>query len=212
MSDFYQISKNLTSELGSLIGIRPYCGIINAAGKICHLDSDLEEYRELITSFMTTTFPVLKVGDHSVPISGTNMIFFKVSRKAMIILLIKKGALGQLLTFKSIMNKFVSDIDSIIGDIKITYTREITVKEQLTVEFKKEEKEDKKGKIKYLPVLVKDLGKTKIPLDHARILSLCDGVNDINRIMKETKETRLKVDQIIRQYQKKGFIKLKRII
>ncbi|MHA1376896.1 MAG: hypothetical protein ACTSRG_00815 [Candidatus Helarchaeota archaeon] len=215
MSEFYQLSKQLTAELGSLIGVRPYCAIINAAGETCHIDADLEEYSELINNFMMTTFPVLKAGEHSVPISGINMIFFKISAKAMVVLLIKKGALGQLLTFKSLMSKYSSRIDSSIGDIKVTITREIEkvkIKEKVTLEISSETKEEKRAKIKYLPVLIKDLGKTKIPINHARILSLCDGKNDISKIMKQTKETRLFIDQIIRQYQKKGYIKLKRVI
>lgn len=116
------------------------------------------------------------------------------------------------------MSKYAPIIDSNIGDIKITITREIekiTVKEKVTVEIspEKEAKGTKEqGIIKYLPVLVKDLGGTKIPIDHTRILTWCDGKHDINGIIKETQANRLLVDQIIREYQKKGFIKLKRII
>lgn len=215
MSEFYDISREIATELGALLTVRPYCAIINSSGEICHMDSELEEYSNLIKDFMDISFPMLKVGDHSVPLSGTNMIFFKVSEKAMIILFTKKGALGQLLAFKPIMHKYTPRIDSTIGDIKITIDREIekvTVKEKVTVEESGKKEEVKRRKSKFLPLLVKDLGDTKIPIEHAAILSLCDGKNDVERIVKESTKDRLYINRIIRQYQKQGYIKLKKAL
>ena len=208
MSEFYDISREIASELGALLTVRPYCAIVNANGEICYIDSELEEYSDLIKDFLATTYPMLKVGDHSVPLSGINMIFFKISEKAMVILHTKKGALGQLLAFKPIMHKYIPRIDSNIGDIKKPIEEEIEkapVKEQVKVEVQKR-------KSKFVPLLVKDLGDTKIPIEHATILNLCNGENDVEYIMKESNKTRLYINQIIRQYQKQGFIKLKKAV
>ncbi len=206
MSEFYKISREIASELGALLTVRPYCAIVNANGEICYIDSELGEYTDLIKDFLATTYPMLKVGDHSVPLSGINMIFFKISEKAMVILHTKKGALGQLLAFKPIMHKYIPKIDSSIGDIKKPIEEEIEkapVKEQVEV---------KKKKSKFVPLLVKDLGEIKIPIEHATVLNLCNGENDVEYIMKESNKTRLYVNQIIRQYQKQGYIKLKKAL
>ena len=213
MSEFYDISREIASELGVLLTVRPYCGIINALGEICYMDSDLEEYKPLIKNFMETIFPMVKVGDHSVPLSGTNMIFFKVSKKAMIILLTKKGALGQLLTFKNLMQKYTPRIDSLIGDIEITDERgikESTIEEKGKEEIPEKKEVDEKAKSQLLPLLIKSLKDIKIPIEHATILSLCDGENDVDDIIKETKKDRLFINSVIREYQKKGYIKLKK--
>ena len=126
----------------------------------------------------------------------------------MVILLTKKGALGQLLAFKPIMHRYTPRIDSFISDKKITIEKEIEkapIEEKVTVEVKKR-------KSKFVPLLVKDLGDTKIPIEHASILSLCDGKNDVKRIVKESAKDRLYVNRIIHQYQKQGYIKLKKAL
>ncbi|MHA1230837.1 MAG: hypothetical protein ACTSRP_11935 [Candidatus Helarchaeota archaeon] len=112
--ELFQIVKKLTSKLGSSLGVRPYIAIADSNGRIIYIDEELKKFSNLITTFTKYNFNFLKVGDHSIPLSGSNMIFVKSSPVAMVILYTKKGLIGQLLGFKKYINEFFEPIDEIL--------------------------------------------------------------------------------------------------
>ncbi|MHA1649514.1 MAG: hypothetical protein ACTSYB_04895 [Candidatus Helarchaeota archaeon] len=112
------VVKEIISKMGSILGVRVYIGIVDGLGNIIHMDRELEQFKEFIINFIRTNFKYLKVGDHSLPISGKNIMFFRLS-KAIIILYSAKGRVGQLLSFKSLLPKYESRIDEIVGDISV---------------------------------------------------------------------------------------------
>ena len=70
----------------------------------------------------------------------------------------------------------------------------------------------KKG-VKMVPILKKKLSsKEKFSVEGARILGLCDGRHSVDDICEETKYSRLKVNDVIREHQKKDRIEVKRIL
>ncbi|MHA1383711.1 MAG: hypothetical protein ACTSR3_08155 [Candidatus Helarchaeota archaeon] len=105
---------------------------------------------------------------------------------------------------KSMENKVITDIKiknkkrAISGSKKIQPLRIKTTTSELC---------------KRLPYLQKHPGKKfKFPTPDSYIIPLCDGTRSIEEIAKITKINLLKVNEIIRKYQKKKLIKIKRVI
>ncbi|MBD3228231.1 MAG: hypothetical protein GF329_08575 [Candidatus Lokiarchaeota archaeon] len=211
---FYQINKEITSKLGRAMFSRPYLAIIDASGKIRYIDEALNEYRAYIIEFTRKNFTLLEKGDHSIPLGGVNLAFFKPANNFLIIIHSKKGPIGQLLSFKKMMPEFADEIKSLIGDVKPIKPKIIESKKK---EKKKEEKKEKKvkkvkaPKAQRLPFLVKKL-KGKFKIDTSRILELCDGKHSITDIVRETSFPKLKVEMTLKKYKKKGWVKYKRVI
>ncbi|MFX1450712.1 MAG: hypothetical protein ACFFCM_07720 [Promethearchaeota archaeon] len=62
------------------------------------------------------------------------------------------------------------------------------------------------------PSLVKKLGSQKLPLEDLKVLRLCNGTNNIQEITNKSNLALVKVNEIIRKYQKKKMITIKRVI
>ncbi len=209
-NQFYQIASAINSELGPILSTRPYVAIVDFRGEIRYSEKALDEYSEFISNFTKTNFRLLNIGEHSMPISGTNLAFFKVSNKALIVIYTKKGLIGQLLVFKSLMEKYKTQIEALIPEeptpeeiAQPTLTIEETV--SVSEETRKEEKE----KPKIIPILLKKIGKkAKFPLNEVIILNYCNGENTIEQIMEEGNLDRKAVWEILDKYKKKGWIKI----
>jgi len=66
---------------------------------------------------------------------------------------------------------------------------------------------------KKIPYIIKKHGKNvKVKPPESLVIILCDGKNTIEDIAKKTKLTQLKVNEILRKFQKKNIIKIKRVI
>ncbi|MHA1143322.1 MAG: hypothetical protein ACTSRW_01155 [Candidatus Helarchaeota archaeon] len=203
----YEISKKIVADLRPSLLSRPYIGIYNALGEQIYQDSDLDEYSEFITNFIKSNFGHLNIQDHSMPIGGKTMAFFKTSEKSMVIIYCKKGALGQLLSFKSAIPKYGALIDELIGDLPVPVPSQSSL-----VETQKKPSAGKSG-LEIVPTLTKRLtGKEKFPIRESQILQFCDGNHSVDEIVDETNQTRIFVNQVIRKYQKKGWVKLVRKI
>ncbi len=214
---FYEVVKDISSLFGTMLGARPYISIIDGAGIIHYIDFPLEEYQEFITSFITSNFHLLGTGDHSLPLGGINLAFFKISKKVMIVLYTKKGRTGQLLAFKSQMDKWTSKIDELVGEVEILappiQVPTGTVEDEPEIMNQEAAKQVKSHGLRTIPSLIRDLtGKEKFPLDVATIFQYCDGEHSIEEICQLTDYPRLKVDNIIRKYQKKKWIDVKRVL
>jgi hypothetical protein len=202
---FYQIASQISAELGPALSTRPYVSIVDFSGNIKYMELELESYEEFIVNFAKTNFPLLQIGDHSMPISGTNLAFFKASRKALIVIYTKKGLIGQLLVFKTRMNKFAKLIDSLIPE-------EPTMQETIPFSTTSEpevvaEAEPKEDRPKIIPRLLKKIGKkAKFPLNEVVILNYCDGKNTLEDIMREGNLKRAAIWEILDKYKKKGWI------
>jgi hypothetical protein len=112
------IAKEIVSKMGNLLGIRIHIGMVDRAGNLLFLDREMEPFKQFITSFVSNNFKYLKVGDHSLPISGKNIMFFRISDKVAIVLYSAKGRIGQFLSFKSLMPKYKQKIDVLVEGIE----------------------------------------------------------------------------------------------
>lgn len=216
---FFEIAKDISTTFGTLLGVRPYIGIIDAMGTVHYSDTELEEYMEFAQNFARSNFYLLNTGDHSLPLGGINLAFFKISEKSIIVLYTKKGRSGQLLSFKAKMFDWQQRIDGLIGDIivppppiQVTDSPSQIELEPGVIEADQEVQTKARG-LRTIPVLIKQLtGKEKFPIDVATILQYCDGNYSIDDIVKETNYPRLQVDNVIRLYQKKKWIDIKRVL
>lgn len=207
---FYQIAQEIISELGPALSTRPYIAIVDFHGEFKYIESELHQYSDFIINFIKHNFRLLQIGDHSMPISGTNLAFFKVSKKAIIIIYIKKGLIGQLLFFKNRMVKYQSKLDELIVgeplDITVPvaeYKQEPEVVEQVPPPAPEE------PTAKVIPVLLKKIGKkAKFPLQEVVILNYCDGMNSTKEIMGEGNISKIALWTILDKYKKKGWIKI----
>ena len=214
---FHEIAKEISTKFGKLLGTHVYIAIIDGAGFIYYLDSPLDKLSEFIQNFVETNFTLLNVGEHSLPLGGINLAFFKISRRAVIVLHTLKGRSGQLLAFKSNMFDWTKRVDELIGEINLP-SPSIQIQD-VADEIEPEilppafPGKDKPKRLKTIPILKKKLsGKEKFPLEVARILQYCDGNRSIEDICEETNYSRSKVDRVIRDYRKKKWIDIKRIL
>ncbi|MHA1130628.1 MAG: hypothetical protein ACTSQI_06585 [Candidatus Helarchaeota archaeon] len=217
---FYQITKEIQDVFGKIFATRPYIAILDGLGNILHIDEPLSnQHLNFIQEFVQKNFSFLKVGDYSFPLGGINLGFFKVSPKAIICLYTSKGLSGQLLAFKARMHEWSAKIDEKIGDLSIP-TKSI-FSESKQEEVKSVEPATtapkpalgmKKG-FRDVPVLIKKLrGKEKFPIEVAQVLNLCDGKHSIEEICMKTNYNIVKVKDILYEYEKKKWIKHKRIL
>jgi hypothetical protein len=112
------IAKEIVSKMGNILGVRIHLAILDRIGNIHYMDRELEPFKSFLTTFVSNNFRYLKVGDHSLPISGRNIMFFRISDKVMIILYSAKGRIGQFLSFKSMMPKYREKIDELVADVE----------------------------------------------------------------------------------------------
>jgi len=187
--------KILKEDIGKLLGANISICIVNSDAEIKYIDKNISKFSDFIISFTKGNFEILSIGDHSLPLSGTNIAFFKVSEKSLVILNSDKGPVGQLLAFKGRMNRYSSIIDDLLESIP----------------EKGEEKAPVKAAVR-VPVLTVDIASKKFGMEEAKVLHLVNGENTISDICDKTKLPQLKVDEILRKYQKKGWVKLKRLI
>ncbi|MDD1778029.1 MAG: hypothetical protein LUQ65_07645, partial [Candidatus Helarchaeota archaeon] len=195
LKELPDIVKIIKDEIGRLLGTNIQCAIVSADGTINYIDPEINKFSDFIVSFTKGNFTLLQPGDHSLPLSGTNIAFFKVTQKALVILNSDKGPVGQLLAFKGRMLKYGEKIDALL---------EAHIVEEET-------KASAKAAVR-VPVLSVSISNKKFGMEEAKVLHLVNGENTISDICEKTNIPQLKVDEILRRYQKKGWIKLKRLI
>jgi len=204
---FYEIANEIVNELGPILGTRPYIAIVKYNGEFKYSEPALDQYREFISSFSKSNFPLLKIGDHSMPISGTNLAFFKLSNKALIVIFIKKGLIGQLLIFKARMMKYQNKLDALIPEEPALQETELPITQLEEPEVQKQAPALAKAQI--IPVLLKQIGKKdKFPLQEVIILNYCTGKNTFEDIMRDGNLDRKGTWEILDKYSKKGWVKI----
>jgi hypothetical protein len=204
---FYQIANEIITELGPILGTRPYLAIVRYDGEFIYAEPALDSYREFISAFSKSNFDLLKPGDHSMPISGTNLAFFKLSNRALIVIYIKKGLIGQLLIFKARMMKYQDKLDALIPEAPTH--KEITLTTVPSEEPELLKKAPAPTKAQIIPVLLKEIGKKdKFPLQEVVILNYCNGKNSFENIMRDGNLDRKATWEILDKYTKKGWLKI----
>lgn len=210
---FYGIAKEIANIFGKIFASRPYIAIVDGLGNICYKEPQLDTHLEYIQNFVKANFNLLEVGDHSLPLGGVNLAFFKVSPKAVIVIYISKGFVGQLLAFRSRAQEWSKKIDELIK-VDITPTIQI---EAMPAPKKMEKSEGAPAgtgaSLRRLPLLIKKLdGKEKFPIEVATVLQFCDGQHSVEEICAKTNYPKVKVNQIITEYQKKKWVELKKVM
>ena len=141
------------------------------------------------------------------PISGTNLAFFKVCNKAIIVIFIKKGLIGQLLIFKARMMKYQEKLDALIPDKPKPVEPSVAIAPPEESEIVKRAAAPVKAQI--IPILLKEIGKKdKFPLQEVVILNYCNGKNSIEDIMRDGNLDRKATWEILDKYTKKGWVKI----
>jgi len=225
---YHNLVKEILITLREIIVTRVYIAIADAIGTLQYIESPVfDQYIFFIRGYTRDNFHLMEVGDYSLPFGGINLAFFKVSSKALIILYAPLGPVGQFLSFKKFMGKWANRIDELIGDIDYSsfwpelqdsspegLSSSPELQKSLTEIDSSSELPLKQDQYTIrVPVLkMKLTEKEKFPLKHMLVLQLCDGNHSVEDICKITQFPQLKVDLIIREYQKRKLIELRRIV
>lgn len=202
--------------MGSLIGVKVYVAVLNKEGDYIYSDEAFDEQQfDFIKKFVQTNFNYLKKGEHSIPLSSENIIFFKTSNNTMTILYNPKGKIGQLLAFKSMINNYSNSLDSsiITGEVpKIEEIKEVPnliESAQKAIEAYSISRR-KKYYSKIKPILSRELKKKdKFNLTQSIILNKCDGNFSLSNIMEITDLNESEVIENIYNFYTKKVIELK---
>ena len=173
--------------MGSLVGVRVYIAITDREGSFIYKDDVFEEYADFIRKFVQTNFNYLQQGEHSIPLSSENIIFFKTTENTMTILFNPKGKIGQLLAFKSMMNTYYESIETSIQGTGIATTASATAApaSQMSLETLVISHKNMLYDI-IIPKLKRELKKKdKFNLTESMILNKCDGNVSLNSIIRD---------------------------
>jgi hypothetical protein len=113
-SEIEIIAKEISHKLGTMIGVRVYVTLVDEKGYFIFFDAAFEAYRNFIQDFVKSNSKYLGIGDHSIPISAQNIMFFKTTAESVTVLYNPKGKIGQLLVFKSIMNDYNAKLNNLV--------------------------------------------------------------------------------------------------
>ncbi|MFX0134927.1 MAG: hypothetical protein ACFFDN_14900 [Candidatus Hodarchaeota archaeon] len=192
-----EVAKSIMEKMGKITGVRVYVSVADHNGNIIYFDSAFENYIDFIKTFVKVNFKYLHKKDHSIPLSSENIIFFKSSDNSMIILYNPKGKIGQLLTFKSIMDNYANSLEECALKIESTPLEEIEKPPlgmpliQLEVPVFSYKEKLYKNLIPVLKKKIKD--QKKFSLDEGIVLNKCDGSQNLFDITKsvELKDTEI---------------------
>ncbi|MHA1145657.1 MAG: hypothetical protein ACTSRW_13030 [Candidatus Helarchaeota archaeon] len=190
-----KITKTITQELGRVIGTRPYITVIDRNGTIHYSDeSEFKEFGDYLVDFTRMNFNMLNIGDHSIPLSGKNLVFFKVSNSVIIVLFTKKGLVGQLLGYKSDLLQYASELQDVIGEVAPIEEQAVVDSgvagaasaASVAIEVAPMDQQVEQYP-QVFPRLIKPIKeKERFLIDQMAVLRYCDGNHDIVTISKET--------------------------
>ena len=197
-----ELADEIKGNLSTLLTAEVSIAFVKENAGIVYLDDGIKEFESFITNFSSENFKLLNIYDHSLPLSGTKLGFFKTSPTSLIVIYSHgDGPVGQLLVFKSRIDMFASKIDEIL----------LTAEGKPQVEEKPIE-ESIPPSAQRIPTIPDKFRKKKYTMEEATVIHNIDGVRTIAEICKITEIPLLKVNEIIKKYEKKKYIKLKRII
>lgn len=177
------LTKKLSIELSQSSGTRINIAIVTENGQFIYMSNELSEHEELIKKFIISSFKLLQVGDFSIPISGKNIIFFKISENVAIILHTTTGKIGQFMIFKKTLMNYLNPLNELIDQMGLTQTESL----YQTVLEEKESLEFIKSKIEYYPKITKlgekTLKKRKFDLNESSFINQINGLNSLSSIL-----------------------------
>lgn len=182
-----EIAGEIMSDMEKLLLERVYIAIINK-GNVLYASTALDKHIELLKLFGITEFKKISNYGHAFPLSGTNLAVFKISEDILVALYIKKGYQGQLLSFKTKINYYFSDLSSAV---ELPVTARVESKSQI------------------LPKLTQNVSLTLgLSEDESAVLKLCDGNHSVKEMIDKTRIPRKKIVDIIRRYENKKWLRL----
>ncbi|MHA1377852.1 MAG: hypothetical protein ACTSRG_05680 [Candidatus Helarchaeota archaeon] len=111
------IIENIKKELIKLLGnFGIWAAISDIEGNIKYIDKGLEKFYKYIQNFCKYSSEVLESGSYSIPLS--NLIFFRISEKVIVVLSSKKAKTSRLITFVTKMDKYKAILNHIVDKIK----------------------------------------------------------------------------------------------
>ena len=119
--------------VGNLLMKKVYIAVLDRIGQLYYSDPELDDLIEFIQTFTRTNFKILSINDHSIPLSNSNLVFFKSSQNIMIVLFMKDGRVGQLLTFKRKMAHYGEIFEELLADYIETIRDDIFKDEQISI-------------------------------------------------------------------------------
>jgi DNA-binding MarR family transcriptional regulator len=215
------IAKEIANFMGMIITKRVYVAIAGKEGKLYYKDSALDIYADLLNSFMRTSFDLLKLGDHALPISSLPLMFFKTSPQTAIILYSREENIkpGQLLAFKG---KSFQYTEKIVDVLKEGLKQEFDEGKISLIEFKVPEETGKPEpskepeeagtdyQIKVVPYLLKEIKKKdKFEIGESIVLNLIEQDNSIEEIVEKSNLSRETVEEIIKKFTERGWLGIK---
>ncbi|MDD1779402.1 MAG: hypothetical protein LUQ65_14665, partial [Candidatus Helarchaeota archaeon] len=108
------LAKEISNKLGTIIGVRVYVALMDQNGHFVFFDAAFEAYRNFIQDFVKSYSKYIGIGDHSIPMSNQNIMFFKTTAESITVLYNPKGKIGQLFAFKKIMNDYNEKLNHLI--------------------------------------------------------------------------------------------------
>jgi len=180
VSDVSEVASEINKKLGASLQTRPYISIYNYNGEVLHIDRNMEDFKDTLSEFIKRNFGFLKVGDHSIPFSGRNLVIFRVNDKAAVVLYTVKGYVGQLLIFNQIINDISLKLDILLIDIP-----DYIPPESIRAVIEREEEELKKeDQAKIYPNITKKMKKKdKFLIHEMAVLRYADGNHTVREIM-----------------------------
>ncbi|MBD3230553.1 MAG: hypothetical protein GF329_20405 [Candidatus Lokiarchaeota archaeon] len=218
----FPIVKDLSKKLGTSLGVRVYVAITDANGKIVYIDEALKKFVNLITTFVEYNFDLLKIGDHSIPLSSSNLIFVKTSNRALIVLYTKKGLVGQLLSFKKYIGDFFKPIDEIMKNegapsgstqapeppVRPAPTEQVEEQPPEIILEKRVYQRKKYEKIK--PILKKKISSNlKLKLEESAILNFCSEGKTVSEMIELSENITLpSIKRVLFKFTESKWIKI----
>ncbi len=218
--EIYQLSKEIVISFSEVLATRAYISIIDAQGNFLHIDTPaFDEYICFIQNYVRDNFQNLALGDCSIPFGGINLGFFKISEKVIVVIYLKQGPSAQLFSLKAKIREWASKLDEVMAKLapKIATAdmQDASCQAEESVPFIPIARpvKPKRKDLKRVPLLIKPLtGKEKIPLEDVKILQYCDGTYSVDDICDETLYAILRVNMVIRKYEKKKWLKVLRVV
>ncbi|MHA1298862.1 MAG: hypothetical protein ACTSO9_05400 [Candidatus Helarchaeota archaeon] len=178
-----QLVKTISKELSQSSGTRINIAIVDGNANFAYISEDLQSFTGLFKNFIIPNFKYLKIGDYSIPISGKNIMFFKISNNKGIILHTTKGKIGQFLAFRKIILKFHDQLNKLLENMEVIHD-EVDVQPKIE---KRLNLELIRAKFNYYPKVTKlgkkILNKNKFSLNEVTFISQCNGSKTLYEIL-----------------------------
>ena len=203
-----ELANEIRGNLSSLISAKVSIAFVKQEDgnvSIVYMDDGLNPFKEFIMNFSSENFKLLNKYDHSLPLSGTKLGFFKTSETSLIAIYSHgQGPVGQLLVFKSRIDLFSERIDSTLAEAK-------PISEVEDTEIKPLE-DTLPPSAQRIPTIQDKYRKKKYTMEEATVIHNINGQRTIAEIARITEIPLLRVNEVIKKYEKKKYIKLKRIV